>query len=140
MGRRPRLFPATGELGPLGRLLCRVCRVEVTPPRRTFCSGKRSRFRRVKGVRRMLEEGTGCVHRFLLANDQGYCRKHVEVRDRGLCAQCGTVSDDWQADHDSPVAEGGQDLGLGNLRTLCLSCHKRETAKLAARRAARRRE
>lgn len=45
----------------------------------------------------------------------------------------------WEMDHVVPVAEGGGSCGLDNLQTLCWACHGRETAKLAARRAKRRR-
>lgn len=52
----------------------------------------------------------------------------------------------WDMDHVRPVVEGGGVLDnaspeevLGNLRTLCQPCHKRETAALAARRASVRR-
>ena len=38
--------------------------------------------------------------------------------------------DFWQADHIVPVAEGGGDCGLKNLRTLCTPCHRKETDKL----------
>jgi 5-methylcytosine-specific restriction endonuclease McrA len=41
----------------------------------------------------------------------------------------------WDCDHIVPVVEGGGGCGLDNLRTLCIPCHKSETAKLAARRA-----
>lgn len=41
--------------------------------------------------------------------------------------------DFWQADHIVAVAEGGGGCGLDNLRTLCTSCHIRETAKLRHR-------
>lgn len=40
----------------------------------------------------------------------------------------------WEADHIVPVIEGGGCCGLDNYRTLCLACHKRETAHLAKRR------
>lgn len=43
----------------------------------------------------------------------------------------------WEADHIVPVVEGGSSLGLENIRTLCLKCHKRETANLAGKRARR---
>ena len=42
-------------------------------------------------------------------------------------------SDFWQADHIIPVAEGGGDCGLENLRTLCTPCHLRETERLKSR-------
>jgi hypothetical protein len=46
---------------------------------------------------------------------------------------------DWQADHITPVIEGGGLCGLDGYRTLCDECHKKETAALAARRAEQRR-
>lgn len=45
----------------------------------------------------------------------------------------------WEADHILPVVEGGGGAGLSNLRTLCRCCHRKATAELAARRAARKR-
>jgi hypothetical protein len=36
----------------------------------------------------------------------------------------------WQVDHREPFSTGGADCGLGNLRTLCLTCHKVETKAL----------
>lgn len=41
----------------------------------------------------------------------------------------------WEMDHTVPVIEGGGSCGLENLRTLCWTCHRKETAALAARRA-----
>jgi len=41
----------------------------------------------------------------------------------------------WQADHITPVVEGGGGCGLDNLRTMCTRCHHAETAALAHRRA-----
>lgn len=38
----------------------------------------------------------------------------------------------WEYDHIIPVSKGGGLCGLDNYRTLCLRCHKQETAKLAA--------
>lgn len=46
----------------------------------------------------------------------------------------------WEADHIVPVCEGGGFCGLDNYRTLCVFCHRRETAALAARRAQARRD
>lgn len=45
----------------------------------------------------------------------------------------------WEADHIVPVSEGGGGCGPEGYRTLCLPCHRKETAKLAARLAAKRR-
>ena len=44
----------------------------------------------------------------------------------------------WEADHIVPVAEGGGGCGPEGYRTLCCLCHKKETATLAARLAAKR--
>jgi hypothetical protein len=44
----------------------------------------------------------------------------------------------WEAHHVVPVVEGGGECGLEGLVTLCLPCHRRETAALAAQRAQRR--
>ena len=41
----------------------------------------------------------------------------------------------WDADHIIPVIEGGGGCGLDNYRTLCVTCHRGETALLASRRA-----
>lgn len=46
----------------------------------------------------------------------------------------------WEADHITPVIEGGGLCGLDNYRTLCVPCHKKETAKLARRRAEKRKK
>lgn len=46
----------------------------------------------------------------------------------------------WDADHINPVVEGGGSCGLENIRTLCIPCHKKATAELAARRAKARRD
>lgn len=57
-------------------------------------------------------------------------RRHL--RDSGL--EPATAYRFWEADHIVPVSEGGGLTGLDNYRTLCIPCHKRETAKLAGRR------
>jgi hypothetical protein len=43
----------------------------------------------------------------------------------------------WEADHIIPVCEGGGCCGLENYQTLCLRCHKKESANLAKRRQVR---
>lgn len=136
MNRAPysRLHPEAGWfVGPRpGR--CRYCGAAI-PRHRTFCTSTRARFAR-GGV--VLEPGAGCVHEWKLRTNPGYARKFVFARDHGRCAACGLVTTEWHADHIRPVVEGGADGGLANLRTLCLACHRIETARLAARRAFRR--
>ena len=39
----------------------------------------------------------------------------------------------WDADHILPVAEGGGQCDLDNLRTLCLPCHREATRELRVR-------
>jgi len=39
----------------------------------------------------------------------------------------------WDADHIIPVAEGGGECDLSNMRTLCLKCHRAATAELRQR-------
>lgn len=52
-------------------------------------------------------------------------------RRRRLCSL-------WQMDHRVPFSTGGADCGLGNLRTLCLACHRLQTRDLHRRERARR--
>jgi 5-methylcytosine-specific restriction endonuclease McrA len=123
---------------------CRWCRGELTGRRRTFCSAD-------------------CVHAWKLRTNPGYLREKVFERDNGICAQCGanTIAARrdmrkldfaarrkflkdwglregsrkslWDADHIVPVAEGGGQCDLANMRTLCLKCHRFATAALRAR-------
>ena len=127
-----------------GRALCRWCRAETPPRRRTFCSD-------------------ACVNEWKLRTDPGYLRERVLQRDAGVCAKCGTNTISlrrdmrrldfaarrrflkewgltersrkslWDADHIVPVAEGGGQCDLANMRTLCLKCHKEVTAALLVR-------
>lgn len=136
----PKILPT----GPSGRPLCRRCQVEVPKGRRTFCSET-------------------CVHEWKLRTDPGYLRDQVFARDQGVCAACGTDTKAlrlhfckldyksrhrflkewnlkegfrrslWDADHVIPVAEGGGECDLSNMRTLCLRCHRRATSELAER-------
>ncbi len=65
------------------------------------------------------------------------CRDLMEKMkiDWGPWYKGGNCSRFWEADHIVPVIEGGGCCGLQNYRTLCLACHKAETAKLSSRRA-----
>lgn len=130
--------------GPNGRGLCRWCNLEVPRGRYTFCSDF-------------------CVHEWKLRSQPAYLRQQVFLRDRGVCAFCGadtvavarklrysrgprrlallvewglkarTRKTLWDADHILPVAEGGGECDLENLRTLCLPCHRNATAALRLR-------
>jgi 5-methylcytosine-specific restriction enzyme A len=136
--------------GPNGRALCRNCGTEVPRGRRSFC-------------------GDPCVEAWVVKTNPTRMRRVVFRRDHGVCAVCGfdttQLSSEfqrlktwheqrdwyaangipkgrrefWDADHVVPVVEGGGECGIENIRTLCLPCHRAETAKLMARRAERRR-
>lgn len=138
--------------GPNGRPRCRWCGVEVSPPRRTWCSQR-------------------CVDEFLVRKGDARAVRIVFARDRGVCGLCGLDTESirlrlreasvdarrilwgelvvrgfnrlqalYQVDHIRPVVEGGGSCGLENLRTLCVPCHKAETRALARRRAIERQE
>ena len=129
---------------PAGRPLCRWCNGEAPKGRRTFCSD-------------------ACVHEWKMRTNPGYLRERVFERDRGVCAACGTDTTAlrrdmrkldyaarkrflkewqlregsrkslWDADHIVPVAEGGGQCDMANMRTLCLLCHRLATAELRKR-------
>jgi 5-methylcytosine-specific restriction enzyme A len=135
---------STLQTGPAGRVLCRWCNLEVPARRFTFCSD-------------------WCVNEWRLRTDPGYLRDQVFQRDRGICAVCRVSTRDayselkrsrgnshqrllahwglkrlsrkslWDADHIVPVAEGGGECDLENIRTLCLICHYQATLELRSR-------
>jgi 5-methylcytosine-specific restriction enzyme A len=128
--------------GPNGRRLCRWCQLEVPATRHTFCSAF-------------------CVEEWRLRSDPGHLRERVFERDKGVCSVCGSNciaeyahlrrlkgaarlkaaaawglkgrKSLWDADHVVPVAEGGGECDLSNMRTLCLKCHRLQTAALRER-------
>ena len=128
--------------GSNGRCLCRWCNLEVPAGRLTFCSA-------------------WCVEEWKLRSNPGHLRERVFERDRGICAACGLdcvielrrvkrlrgaarirAAEEWgmrgrktlwDADHVTPVAEGGGECDLSNMRTLCLKCHRLSTEELRQR-------
>ena len=103
------------------------------------------------------------MHEWKLRTQPAYLREQVFERDRGICATCGidslaaarklrysrgakrsallahwglktrTRKSLWDADHILPVAEGGGECDLDNIRTLCLRCHRLVTIELRGR-------
>jgi 5-methylcytosine-specific restriction protein A len=136
--------PSAVPRGDAGQPLCRWCNNEVGKGRRTFCSDV-------------------CVHEWKLRTNPGYLREKVFGRDKGVCAQCaantvalskdmrkldfaarrkflkdwglrdGSRKSMWDADHIVPVAEGGGQCDLSNMRTLCIRCHREATSALRLR-------
>jgi 5-methylcytosine-specific restriction endonuclease McrA len=132
--------------GPLGRPLCRWCQLEILARRRrTFCSEYCVHQWR-------LRSDPGYLRDQVFARDRGVCalcstdtvaayarlkRTRGAARAEAL-AMWGIRSIQarrslWDADHILPVAEGGGQCDLDNLRTLCLPCHREVTAELRLR-------
>jgi 5-methylcytosine-specific restriction protein A len=132
--------------GPNGLSLCRWCDLEILAKRRrTFCSDYCVHQWR-------LRTDPGYLRDQVFARDRGICaRCHIDTiaayaalkRARGPARAAGlrlygmtniaarrTL---WDADHIRPVAEGGGQCDLDNLRTLCLLCHREATAQLRTR-------
>ena len=108
--------------GPNGRNFCTCgCGLEVPKGRQTFFSNEH-------------------VDNWKQANPYPNELRHaVWKRDQGKCALCGTVCQagaydlgQWHCDHIVALVEGGAN-SLANARTLCIPCHKLETAQLRKR-------
>ena len=150
-GGRPK--PALLPRGPNGLPLCRWCELEILAKRRrTFCSDycvhqhrlrtdpgylRDQVFARDRGLCALCQADTPAIYAALkrargaarLAGLSLYGMKSIAAR-RSL----------WDADHILPVAEGGGQCDLENLRTLCLPCHREATAELRQRLGVRQRQ
>jgi 5-methylcytosine-specific restriction endonuclease McrA len=132
--------------GPNGLPLCRWCDLEILAKRRrTFCSEYCVHQWR-------LRTDPGYLRDQVFARDRGVCALcladtvaiyHALKRSRGAARSAGlslygmksitSRRSLWDADHILPVAEGGGQCELDNLRTLCLPCHREVTAQLRRR-------
>ena len=54
-------------------------------------------------------------------------RRQVIARDRWRCRACGRAGR-LECDHVRPLRAGGDPYDMGNLQTLCRSCHIAKTA------------
>lgn len=142
----PGAYGQNQPVGPSGERLCRWCRGLVPKGRRTYCSNdcvhewrirsdpgylRHRVYQRDKGVCAKCGKDTDAMTREL----SGLRRKSwLEWQKRraelGILGQRKTL---WDADHITPVVEGGGECGLDGMRTLCLWCHKDETKALAGR-------
>lgn len=94
-------------------LQCRDCGGDLTGRRTRFCSKE-------------------CGNSFWNRRDWRAIRRAAFKRDNWTCQKCGTRY--WPAfrgklegDHIVPVADGGDEFDLDNVRTLCVECHKAVT-------------
>jgi 5-methylcytosine-specific restriction endonuclease McrA len=137
-------------VGPSGRPLCRWCQLEILAKRRrTFCSDYCVHEWR-------LRSDPGYLRDKVYARDKGVCaecgvdtvKAYRELKRSKGAARTETLEmwgmrsvtarrSLWDADHILPVAEGGGECDLDNLRTLCLMCHREATAELRRRMKAR---
>jgi 5-methylcytosine-specific restriction endonuclease McrA len=133
-------------IGPNGLALCRWCELEIVAKRRrTFCSDYCVHQWR-------LRTDPGYLRDQVFARDRGRCaacqidsvaayaalkRARGPVRAAGLrlygMSSIASRRSLWDADHILPVAEGGGQCDLDNIRTLCLLCHREATARLRSR-------
>ena len=137
-------------IGPNGLPLCRWCDLEILAKRRrTFCSDYCVHQWR-------LRTDPGYLRDQVFARDRGICSScgidtiaayNALKRARGSARLAGmrlygmksitSRRSLWDADHILPVAEGGGQCDLDNLRTLCLLCHREVTLHLRRRLATR---
>lgn len=133
-----------------GKPQCRWCSGSVQPPRRTFCSNECVHQHRIRTNQRYMRE---CVYK----RDNGICalcsqdtkkiareaksyryqkqwtqyyellERYSIPRRRKLWLR-GFGGGFWDADHIVAVRDGGGCCGLENIRTLCIACHKANTA------------
>ena len=133
-----------GKLDPVvvidGFPSCRWCTQPVPKPRRTLCSEecahqlrlrqsgsylRRCVYQRDKGVCSICNVDTKRIAKaaLLLSGAErevylkDHCISHRKIKKTGI----------WDADHILAVKDGGGMCGLENMRTLCLSCHKKIT-------------
>ncbi|MFC6645660.1 HNH endonuclease signature motif containing protein [Granulicella cerasi] len=140
------LRPEQRERGPNGLPLCRWCRLEILAKRRrTFCSEycvhqwrlrsdpgylRDQVFLRDRGICALCSSDTVAEYA-RLKRSRGNSRA-IALEMWGLRSVTARRSL-WDADHIRPVAEGGGECDLDNLRTLCLMCHREATAELRLR-------
>lgn len=153
------VFSRPRPLGPNGEKICYNCGGPLPKGRTYNCSAKCSKEWQCK-------TSPSCLRAVLKQRDHGICAicradtaaikkeyavlpntikwgdpadprtAFLELHGVPRSRACG---DWWDADHITPVIEGGGECGLENLRTLCIPCHAQVTSELAARRAQGRR-
>jgi 5-methylcytosine-specific restriction enzyme A len=130
---------------------CRGCGGVVIKPRRSFCSAdcvdalsiandpayaRRAVARRDSGVCAGCGLDCGDLDNALMRLRHTDVAAWIAECDRLGLSPSERGRSVWEMDHIVPVTEGGGACGLENLRTLCIWCHRGETAELRKRRAA----
>lgn len=129
-----RLMSSTGQrdhLLKLERGVCRSCGLDVEKLQKQMRRAYRMAMH-LEGVPRqgsMTRPYLNCRHRAL-----AMIGPMVERRTGRVAGKLDLWRSWWEADHIVPLIEGG-DHSAENLRTLCIWCHRGETANLATRRA-----
>jgi 5-methylcytosine-specific restriction enzyme A len=124
---------------------CRWCSKSVHKPRRTICSKECQHelllrinnryirdclYKRDNGICKMCNIDTKEIAKeslkLLDENKTNYLKSHnISLKRKIWIRKHGGGL--WDADHIIPVKDGGGMCGLDNLRTLCISCHKKIT-------------
>lgn len=133
-----------------GKLLCRGCGNKVPPHRKTWCSTECQRnhhpgvvrhllFKRDKGVCAECSLDTYQLRQVLEAHarDLGFYGSYWRIdadripepyRTQWLSYRWPAIRKSWwDMAHVVPHSEGGS-MSLENMKTLCIPCHKKETA------------
>ncbi len=134
-----------------GNKLCRWCNKSVYPPRKTMCSqecvhelklrisGRYIRdcvYKRDKGICSICNLDTKDIAKkalLLFNEDRNNFLKENNISLKRKIWSKKYGGGLWDADHIVPVKEGGGLCGLDNLRTLCISCHKKVTKELISK-------
>jgi len=127
---------------------CRYCRNPITQSRRrTFCSQvcvdeymirssgsylRRAVYKRDLGICADCGVDTKTLARQLLSfAKESLERKELlttyDISEKRVIRKRRNGGGLWDADHIIPVKDGGGCCGLDNLKTLCISCHKKKT-------------
>lgn len=139
-------YSHTQKRGPEGERLCYWCEKVVQPPKRSFCSQDCVHEWRLRTSPSYIRECLRKRDKEVCAICKMDCKAlKTKLKDMRLNNpeewQAELVKlaipknrfSLWDADHITPVCEGGGESGLDNFRTLCLWCHKAETKALRAR-------
>ena len=133
-----------------GRPQCRWCTGSVQAPRRTFCCDECVHQHRIrtntKYMRLCVYKRDAAICAECQQDTKKIAREAKQYRNQAQWKQYYELLEQysiptkrkvwtrgfggglWDADHIVAVKDGGGDCGLENIRTLCIKCHKANTA------------